>query len=762
MDFDDPEMAEALLEEMEEKEEQLRLAAEFGQTLLERTEELQEENEAMEREKEAAVAEAEEHEYRARELQDNLDRLAEEAASKDAALDEARAEVERKEAEMEEKLKAMEGNDEELAAAQEQAKAEVAKAKADAAAEVKKLEEQSAAIKAQEEEMARARKEEEAKRIEAQEHRKEAEAKLKKKEEEMAKAEESRKEMEQKMEVERLKAEQQAADMQRKMQEMQEMERQMQEMQQQLAVANEMAAQKAAAGAPNSIDLEGVGESLGGSLFDDLGLSEGVPPEAKSPTSVTPRSLDAIKEQAEIEARTQANAHAKEQMQKEQEKLRAEYEAKLAAAQAESASSGAEVDEAAIKAEMEAKFKAEQEKTLQEAREEFARTNQAEMQQQMEQMRANQMKEMERQMAAAQRQKEYEMHLKQVSKAMKVDGQTSKEALTMLKQVNVEMLEASTALKAKAEELVSEEALAEAKAKIAASGKAGEQLDAAELAKTMSGLGASAFDNFAKLSEEEKAEMLANLTTVKSGAVKAGNSSERVRRGSQMVQDALKKQMTDDSELSALMEQGSEMAETSKSPAEIIAALKDNDAFVADVKKLVCEYIKEAVTTASVPTIDGTKKWGSYQISDLSIATVEIDPSNLDLAVEKSVTIEVANLSAEFDQFNWTLDKTSGIPKVNDKGTGQATMVNFSVKVLFDIVSDPDTGVGVKFSPPVLELEALDVRVNDCKHEWIFNKMLKWFQDAVKDAVLLEVRSQATEKVDALADKVSTLVNTLF
>ena len=120
MDFDDPEMAEALLEEMEEKEEQLRLAAEFGQTLLERTEELQEENEAMEREKEAAVAEAEEHEYRARELQDNLDRLAEEAASKDAALDEARAEVERKEAEMEEKLKAMEGNDEELAAAQEQ------------------------------------------------------------------------------------------------------------------------------------------------------------------------------------------------------------------------------------------------------------------------------------------------------------------------------------------------------------------------------------------------------------------------------------------------------------------------------------------------------------------------------------------------------------------------------------------------------------------------------------------------------------------
>lgn len=52
-DWEDPEMAEQMMEELEEKEEQLRLAAEFGQTLLERTEELQEENEAMEREKES-------------------------------------------------------------------------------------------------------------------------------------------------------------------------------------------------------------------------------------------------------------------------------------------------------------------------------------------------------------------------------------------------------------------------------------------------------------------------------------------------------------------------------------------------------------------------------------------------------------------------------------------------------------------------------------------------------------------------------------
>ena len=41
MEFTDPHVAEQLLAEMEEKEQQLALAAEFGTTLLARTEELQ-------------------------------------------------------------------------------------------------------------------------------------------------------------------------------------------------------------------------------------------------------------------------------------------------------------------------------------------------------------------------------------------------------------------------------------------------------------------------------------------------------------------------------------------------------------------------------------------------------------------------------------------------------------------------------------------------------------------------------------------------
>lgn len=76
----------------------------------------------------------------------------------------------------------------------------------------------------------------------------------------------------------------------------------------------------------------------------------------------------------------------------------------------------------------------------------------------------------------------------------------------------------------------------------------------------------------------------------------------------------------------------------------------------------------------------------------MSIESLDIEPSNLELVVEKSVVIKVANLAAAFDQFKWTLDKTSGIPKIKDAGTGQATLVNFNVEVTFDVVSDEDTG----------------------------------------------------------------------
>lgn len=93
MDFNSPEMTQALLEEMEENEEQLQLAAEFGQTLLEKTEELEEELDAIKREKETAITSAEEAEYRVRELEESLKKLTEARKEEiDTAVSNAREE----------------------------------------------------------------------------------------------------------------------------------------------------------------------------------------------------------------------------------------------------------------------------------------------------------------------------------------------------------------------------------------------------------------------------------------------------------------------------------------------------------------------------------------------------------------------------------------------------------------------------------------------------------------------------------------------
>jgi hypothetical protein len=84
MEFTDPKVAGQLLEDLEEKEEQLALAAEFSAGLLARTEELAVENEAIQSEAEAAKALA---------------------AESQAALEASRLELLAKEAEMEERLR---------------------------------------------------------------------------------------------------------------------------------------------------------------------------------------------------------------------------------------------------------------------------------------------------------------------------------------------------------------------------------------------------------------------------------------------------------------------------------------------------------------------------------------------------------------------------------------------------------------------------------------------------------------------------------
>ena len=63
-----------------------------------------------------------------------------------------------------------------------------------------------------------------------------------------------------------------------------------------------------------------------------------------------------------------------------------------------------------------------------------------------------------------------------------------------------------------------------------------------------------------------------------------------------------------------------------------------------EVKKLVCDYVHSAVVGAQIPTILAEKDWGTYQISNLKVVSLELDPEKLDLEVKKSVDVKVPSI----------------------------------------------------------------------------------------------------------------------
>eukprot|EP01052_Picozoa_sp_SAG31_P002069 SAG31_NODE_70_length_28117_cov_100.521843_2_plen_182_part_00 len=143
------------------------------QTLLERQEELQEENSERESQVIALQAAMEEHEYRLKELSDNSSKLAEESLRKDRQLQEAR----QLQQEMEEKLAAAaaastETTDLATAAAIQQ---ELEAQKAQAAAEIDRLRHEAEEIKRREADTMARREKEETERIEAQKAKRELE-----------------------------------------------------------------------------------------------------------------------------------------------------------------------------------------------------------------------------------------------------------------------------------------------------------------------------------------------------------------------------------------------------------------------------------------------------------------------------------------------------------------------------------------------------------------------------------------------------------
>jgi hypothetical protein len=163
------EQIEELLQIIADNDVQLHQAAEFGQTLLEKTEELQQTNTALE---EAAS----EHEHRIQELSDNATLLAQAAKEKDAELRAAQEQLQLQQAELtaaQELAAASSGalTAEDKVVAKAELEQKLATQRAVADVEIARLKRQAAEIREQEQETQQAREQEELSRQEAERQR---------------------------------------------------------------------------------------------------------------------------------------------------------------------------------------------------------------------------------------------------------------------------------------------------------------------------------------------------------------------------------------------------------------------------------------------------------------------------------------------------------------------------------------------------------------------------------------------------------------
>eukprot|EP01048_Picozoa_sp_COSAG05_P030847 COSAG05_NODE_10940_length_538_cov_1.047836_1_plen_134_part_01 len=131
--------------------------------------------------------------------------------------------------------------------------------------------------------------------------------------------------------------------------------------------------------------------------------------------------------------------------------------------------------------------------------------------------------------------------------------------------------------------------------------------------------------------------------------------------------------------------QGLTLAKSVRTPEEAKQALEENPEFVHEVKLLAMNYVEEAVTSAKIPNIKGSKDWGTYEIRGIKIDKLHITEESLDVLITRVVTVRVTKVSADFKGFDFSYDKTT-FPKMADTGAASAQLADLESVIEFEII----------------------------------------------------------------------------
>ncbi len=167
-----------------------------------------------------------------------------------------------------------------------------------------------------------------------------------------------------------------------------------------------------------------------------------------------------------------------------------------------------------------------------------------------------------------------------------------------------------------------------------------------------------------------------------------------------------------------------------------VQAMQQNPQFVAQLKTLVVTYVQDAVMGAKIPDVANKKDWGNYEITDLAVESMEIDPANLIVTIKNDVRIDLTRVSAKFKSFNWTYNKTT-FPKAKDAGIAEVNIEGLEAHVSFEMVTDKQAVMTIDHMKAKIELGQLAVSVAEAggsaAKKWMYNKLLTIFDEKIKD-----------------------------
>lgn len=162
--------------------------------------------------------------------------------------------------------------------------------------------------------------------------------------------------------------------------------------------------------------------------------------------------------------------------------------------------------------------------------------------------------------------------------------------------------------------------------------------------------------------------------------------------------------------------------------------LRAHPGYTQAVSSICVNFVERSILSAALPMISAKKDWGTYNIEQLRLSDVTMDPDQLVVDCSGSqLTVTLGSILGSFKGFQWIFDRVK-LPKASDSCVADAAVI-FSV-VFATPVEIVDESVFVAGKTTVsVHVDNLSLEVQGGKHPWVYKRMNAAFEANISESV---------------------------